>query len=57
MSVSSLSLFLLKKPHINYDHVRSSHTLVDEPSRTILFWEMEERVGKGKKQGGRSGNG
>jgi hypothetical protein len=37
--------------------IRSSHTLADEPSRTNLFWEMEGRLGKGKEQGGRSGNG
>jgi hypothetical protein len=42
---------------IDYVYVRSFHTLADEPSRTNLFWEMERRVGKGKEQGERFGNG
>lgn len=36
---------------------RSSHTLADELLKTNLFWGMEGRLGKGKEQGGRSGNG
>ena len=54
--VSSLiSFYFLSLILIVY--VRSSRTLADEPSRTNLFWEMEGRLGKGKEQGERSGNG
>ena len=45
------------KTFVDYVYVRSSHTLADERSRTNLFWEMEGRREKGKRQGGRSGIG